>query len=114
MIRLRASIQRRSRALLVGGALVLTCLAVALAHIGPGTDHMGAASDQASAAISVCLAVVQGSLGLLAAALGALALRRRRAPLRLALNRARSAAVDPLLTPASARASPPRLQVFLL
>ena len=110
---LRSRLEGQSHALLVGGALALVCLALAWAHSAPGQDHMAAEDDQMTATISMCLAVVSTGLTLLAAVGGMLSLRRRRPPIRLMPSVPLSLSHNRLLRPASARAGPAVLQVFL-
>jgi hypothetical protein len=115
MIRLRSLIKRQSRSLLIGGALAVVCLALALAHSAPAGHEMSASGDEQMADIvSVCLAVLQVTGGMLAAAiLGAVIIRRWRPPRMLGAPRWPGLAVGPdAWTLVAARAGPAELQVF--
>lgn len=113
MIRLRSRLQGHRHALLVGGVLAFVCLALAWAHSAPAADHMAAEDDQMASVISMCLAVASAGLALLAAVGGMFWLRRRRPPIRLMPAVWLSLSRISLPSPASARAGPAVLQVFL-
>jgi hypothetical protein len=116
MIRIRATLKQSRRSLLGLAALGLTCLALIVAHGGPGLDHMAGSDDadqMTAVAVSLCLAVIQGG-ALLVAALGGTAHLRRRAT-RIVGNDGAAARSIPRPNPPvpAARAGPAVLQVFL-
>lgn len=116
MIRIRSSLQRSKRPLLVGAALAVICVVLLVAHSGPGVEHMAGmdqGDEMSQTVASTCLAVLAVGV-VLAAITGGVARLRRSAPLNLVAPR-RS-----FLTPCraavpgiQARAGPALLQVFL-
>ena len=109
----QALVRRRSLAALV--ALALTCLALVVAHSGPGVAHMDEMGHQggpAKAVMGLCLAVAAAAITLLGAWSGWVARPARRAQARVATP-SRITCGWPLAGEARPRAGPANLQVFL-
>ena len=117
MSSLREPLYSEGRSWLGAAALSLVCLALLLAHGGPGLEHMetmehGPADGPVKVVMSVCLAVIAGAAVLLGAWNG---LRRRR-PGAWLVQRFRPAAHGIRLSSKplpAARAGPAQFQVFL-